>query len=89
MSHRPSAACESNAIVRSSGDQRGDPWWRPGPRVSRVTAVPSALASQTSVRSFDRSEENAIRRPSREYCGLVSKNADVMSGAATAFGSKG
>ena len=65
-----SAACyTSKAIVRPSGDQRGDPWLRPGPRVSRVGFDPSASASQISSLSSARPDTKAIRRPSGEYCG--------------------
>ena len=81
ISHRAFAASESKAIVSPSGDQRGDPWERPGPRVSRVAPDPSAFASHTSLRSSARLEEKAIRLPSGEYCGLKSKSEDAMSGA--------
>jgi hypothetical protein len=35
-SQRPFSACASKTIERPSGDQLGDPWQRPGPRVRRV-----------------------------------------------------
>ena len=47
----PFPATESKAIERPSGDQRGDPCCRPGPRVRRVGFAPSASASQISSRA--------------------------------------
>jgi hypothetical protein len=37
-------------------------------------------ATQTSIASFDRNEQNAIRRPSGENCGLLSNAGDWTSG---------
>ena len=78
----PSLACESNAIVPPSGDQRGEPCARPGPRVSRVRFEPSASVSQISPASPARSDWNAIRRPSGENLGVKSGTVDSTSGLA-------
>ena len=55
---------------RPSGDQRGDPWPSPGPRVSCVGLEPSASASQISCVSPERSVSKATLRPSGENSGL-------------------
>jgi hypothetical protein len=62
----PSSPWESNAIVRPSGDHRGEPSQRPGPWVSGVGFEPSAPATQISFRSPPRLDSKAIRSPSGE-----------------------
>ena len=65
MSNPPSEPCESKANRWPSGDQVALPWFRPGPWVSWVGLVPSALATRMSVVSPLRFEVNETSRTGR------------------------
>src|SRR4029453_7374716 len=69
----------SNAISLPSGDQRGVPASGPPNRVSGTELRPARSHTQIS-QLPERLEENAIRLPSGEYCGLSSWSVEVISG---------
>ena len=70
MSQCPSSPRESKAILRPSGDQRGEPCESPGPWVSCTGLDPSAVASQISCPRRRAKTRRRIGRPSGEKCGL-------------------
>src|ERR1035437_1863727 len=71
-SQPPSFPRASNASHRPSGDHRGDPLYGLPMLVIWAGPVPSAFATQTATLATWRLDPKAMRRPSGEYCGLLS-----------------
>src|SRR6185503_16521992 len=69
---------QSKTIHCWSGDHRGLPTCGPPNEVSCISPVPSLLAVQISKLPV-RLDENTMRSPRAEYCGLKSRRLDEIN----------